>query len=157
MRPRYTPLRCKNMYLPAPTTNVDNSPTQHAMRKCRRDGVRSAALVVACCCLPSTAALTIGGIGSSCKVARIENCRSGELLLAAGSAGSYRVSLLKPLGIQFEEVTPGKPEGVVVSGLVEGGNAEANGRILVGDQLLRLSAVSFGGQSALVTIGTGQQ
>jgi hypothetical protein len=77
--------------------------------------------------------------------------------MMVAAVGSYRVSLPKPLGIQFEEVSPGKPEGVVVAGLVEGGNAEANGRILVGDRLLRVSAVSFGGQSALVTIGSGQQ
>ena len=105
--------------------------------------------------LPGASTLAIGGLGSL-KIARRPG-RGSAPFLAAGGAGSYRVSLPKPLGIQFEEVAPGKPEGVVVAGLVEGGNAEANGRILVGDRLLRVSAVSFGGQSALVTLGSGQQ
>ena len=73
------------------------------------------------------------------------------------AAGSYNVRLAKPLGIMFEEMKPGEAAGVVVAGLVEGGNAERDGRVLVGDRLMRVSAVSFGGQSALVTIGSGQQ
>ena len=72
-------------------------------------------------------------------------------------AGSYTVRLPKPLGIVFEEVAPGEAQGVLVAGLVEGGNAENDGRVLVGDKLLRASAVSFAGQSALVTLGAGQQ
>ena len=72
-------------------------------------------------------------------------------------AGTYTIRLPKPLGILFEEVTPGEAQGVVVAGLVEGGNAESDGRVLVGDKLLRASAVSFAGQSALVSIGTGTQ
>ena len=36
-------------------------------------------------------------------------------------------------------------------------NAEKDGRILVGDRLTRVSAVSFAGQSALVQLGSGQQ
>lgn len=51
----------------------------------------------------------------------------------------------------------GKPEGVVVAGLVEDGNADLDGRILVGDRLLRVSAVQFGGQPALLTLGSGSQ
>ena len=72
-------------------------------------------------------------------------------------AAAYTVRLVKPLGIMFEENAPGKPEGVSVGGLVEGGNAERDGRILIGDALTRVSAVQFAGQSALVTIGSGQQ
>ena len=51
--------------------------------------------------------------------------------------GSYTVRLPKPLGICFEEMSVGKPEGVVVANLVEGGNADLDGRILVGDRLIR--------------------
>ena len=72
-------------------------------------------------------------------------------------AGSYKVRLARPLGIAFEEVTPGKPEGVVVADLVSGGNADRDGRVLIGDKLMRVSAVQFGGQSALLTLGSGQQ
>ena len=61
------------------------------------------------------------------------------------------------MGIVFEEISPGKPEGVEVVGLVEGGSADMDGRILVGDKLMRVSAVSFAGQSALLTVGGGQQ
>ena len=73
------------------------------------------------------------------------------------AAGTYSVRLAKPLGIIFEEVTIGKAEGVVVAGLVEAGNAETDGRILVGDRLMRVSAVFFAGESALVTLGGGSQ
>lgn len=72
-------------------------------------------------------------------------------------AGTYTVRLAKPLGIMFEEIALAKPEGVVVTGLVEDSNAEKDGRILVGDKLLRVSAVSFGGQKPLVAIGSGSQ
>lgn len=75
----------------------------------------------------------------------------------AQAGGGYRVRLRKPLGIIFEESEVGAAKGVVVAGLVEGGAAEADGRILVGDRLLRVSAVLFGGDPALLTVGTGQQ
>ena len=78
-------------------------------------------------------------------------------LAPRAQVGSFSVRLARPLGIMFEERTLGKPDGVVVSGLVEGGNAERDGRILVGDRLMRVSAVQFAGQSALVTLGTGTQ
>ena len=65
--------------------------------------------------------------------------------------------LPKPLGISFEEVEAGKAKGVAVGGLVEGGAAERDGRIFVGDRLLRVSAVQFGGDPALVTVGMGRQ
>ena len=81
--------------------------------------------------------------------------RTRQLLAVA--AATYTVRLPKPLGIQFEENVPGQPRGVSVAGLVPGGNAERDGRVLVGDTLVRVSAVSFGGQSALLTLGTGQQ
>lgn len=70
---------------------------------------------------------------------------------------TYTVRLVKPLGIQFEENTPGEAEGVTVAGLVEGGNAELDGRVCVGDTLVKVSAVQFAGQSALVSLGGGQQ
>lgn len=70
---------------------------------------------------------------------------------------SYMVRLQKPLGIIFEEETPGKAEGVTVAGLVEGGRAELDGRILVGDKLIRVSAVKFGGQPSLIKLGDGAQ
>ena len=47
----------------------------------------------------------------------------------ANAALPYSVRLPKPLGIIFEEVEPSEPKGVVVAGLVEGGNAERDGRI----------------------------
>ena len=71
--------------------------------------------------------------------------------------GSYRVRLPTPLGIGFEECTPNAREGVTVSELVEGGNAERDGRVLVGDRLLKCSAVTFGGEGALLTVGAGRQ
>mgnify|MGYP002880952693 CR=1 FL=1 len=63
----------------------------------------------------------------------------------------YRLKLRTPLGIGFEERTPGEPDGVEVAFLVEGGNAEQDGRICVGDYLLRCSAVILGG----VRVGGG--
>lgn len=72
-----------------------------------------------------------------------------------GSSG-YRVRLSKPLGILFEEVEVGAAKGVAVAGLVEGGAAELDGRVLVGDKLLRTSAVMFGGDSALLQVGGKQ-
>ena len=81
------------------------------------------------------------------------------LLLAAATPASarYRVRLRTPLGIAFEEVEPGKACGVVVADLVDGGNAEHDGRIWVGDRLLSTSAVVLGGDSALLTVGGGRQ
>ena len=80
-----------------------------------------------------------------------------QILLLVVSAAAYKLRLAKPLGIQFEERAVGKAEGVTVAALVEGGNADQDGRILVGDRLIRVSAVSFGGQKALVQLGSGQQ
>jgi len=95
---------------------------------------------------------------------------AGRLLVAAAAVSrlsvpptavdkgfAYRVRLKKPLGIMFEEKEVGKPEGVVVAGLVEDGNAELDGRVLVGDRLVKVSAVQFGGQQALLSLGTGTQ
>ena len=77
--------------------------------------------------------------------------------VAAIAGETVSVRLPKPLGIIFEEVNPGEPEGVVVAGLVEDGNAELDGRILVGDKLMRVSAVQFGGQESLLKLGDGAQ
>ena len=57
-----------------------------------------------------------------------------------------RVRLGKPLGIVFEECEPGGSEGVRVASLVEGGNADVDGKIFVGDKLTEVSAVVFGGE-----------
>jgi len=46
---------------------------------------------------------------------------------------------------------------VVVSQLVEGGHADLDGRIWVGDKLVSTSAVVLGGESALLTVGGGSQ
>ena len=70
---------------------------------------------------------------------------------------TYAVRLQKPLGIIFEEVNIGEAEGVVVAGLVEDGNADRDGRISIGDRLMRVSAVQFGGQESLVKLGGGAQ
>ena len=57
--------------------------------------------------------------------------------------GVYEVKIMKPLGIAFVEgdnVRVGMPDGVVVDYLVEGGNAEKDGRIKPGDVLLATTA-----------------
>ena len=45
------------------------------------------------------------------------------------------VTLPVPLGIIFEETEPGSNKGVVVASLVPGGNADLDGRVLVGDKV----------------------
>lgn len=57
--------------------------------------------------------------------------------------GVYEVSLTKPLGIVFEEIEAGK--GVFVQDLVEGGLAERQGKIQVGDILVGVTAVKIVG------------
>jgi len=57
--------------------------------------------------------------------------------------GLYEVSLTKPLGIVFEEVKAG--EGVYVQDLVEGGLAERQGKIQVGDVLVGVTAIKIVG------------
>ena len=57
--------------------------------------------------------------------------------------GLQGIRLRKPLGITFEECMPGKAEGVRVGAISEGGYAEEDGRILVGDKLVAVSAVLF--------------
>jgi hypothetical protein len=53
--------------------------------------------------------------------------------------GVYEVSMQKPLGIVFEEMEIGK--GVYVMDLVEGGNADREGKIQKGDVLIGVTAV----------------
>ena len=48
------------------------------------------------------------------------------------------VTLRTPLGIIFEEAEPNARKGVVVSSLQPGGNADLDGRILVGDKVRNL-------------------
>ena len=68
------------------------------------------------------------------------------------------VSLKSPLGIIFEEVEPGEKSGVVVASLVQGGNADKDGRILVGDKLIAVSAVILdASRTPLLGIGGGVQ
>ena len=57
--------------------------------------------------------------------------------------GVYEVSMLKPLGIMFEEIEIGK--GVYVQDLVEGGNAEYMGAIQPGDVLVGVTAIKVVG------------
>jgi hypothetical protein len=45
------------------------------------------------------------------------------------------VTLRTPLGIIFEEAEPNAKKGVVVASLQPGGNADLDGRILVGDKV----------------------
>merc|ERR1712167_41479 len=58
-----------------------------------------------------------------------------------GVRADVTVTLATPLGIVFEEVEPGQAKGLVVKDLVPGGNAERDGKILVGDKLIATSAV----------------
>ena len=46
------------------------------------------------------------------------------------------ITLRTPLGIVFEEAEPNSKRGVVVASLLPGGNAELDGRILVGDKVV---------------------
>lgn len=66
-----------------------------------------------------------------------------RLRAACTALGEYTVRLPKPLGIVFEEVEVGKPAGVRVARVVEGSNADLNGRVCVGDELVSTSAVVF--------------
>lgn len=52
--------------------------------------------------------------------------------------------LRKPLGIVFEEVVPGAPQGVRVVELVEGGNADASGVVAPGDMLVGVTGIRVG-------------
>jgi len=74
-----------------------------------------------------------------------------------GAGGVFRVRLRTPLGLAFEEVEAGCAKGVVVASLVAGGNAERDGRIWEGDQLVSTSAVILGGQGPLLSVGGGRQ
>ncbi|KAL1495201.1 hypothetical protein AB1Y20_017066 [Prymnesium parvum] len=76
---------------------------------------------------------------------------------AFSSAAVYRVRLPMPLGIRFEEASAGAPEGVVVAELLPSGSALADGRVLVGDKLVSCSAVAFGGEGALLSVGASRQ
>ena len=57
--------------------------------------------------------------------------------------GVYEVSMTKPLGIVFEEIEARK--GVFVQDLVEGGLAELQGKVQVGDVLVAVTAVKIVG------------
>jgi len=57
--------------------------------------------------------------------------------------GLYEVDLEKPLGIVFEEIDIGK--GLVVQDIVEGGNADYNGNVKIGDLLVGITAVKVVG------------
>jgi len=57
--------------------------------------------------------------------------------------GVYEVSMTKPLGIVFEEIEARK--GVYVQELVEGGLADIQGKIQVGDILVGVTAVKIVG------------
>ena len=57
--------------------------------------------------------------------------------------GVYEISMTKPLGIIFEEIDAGR--GVYVQDLVEGGLAERQGKIQLGDVLVAVTAVKVVG------------
>lgn len=57
--------------------------------------------------------------------------------------GVYEVSMTKPLGIVFEEIEARK--GVFVQDLVEGGLADLQGKVQVGDILVAVTAVKIVG------------
>lgn len=57
--------------------------------------------------------------------------------------GIYEVSLTTPCGIVFEEIEAGK--GVYVQDLVEGGLADRQGKIQVGDVLVAVTAIKVVG------------
>ena len=84
--------------------------------------------------------------------------RAAQAALQLGASGAaYKLRLPTPLGIAFEEKEHDAQAGVVVAALVAGGNAERDGRVHVGDELLACSAVVLGGESALLTVGGGAQ
>jgi hypothetical protein len=57
--------------------------------------------------------------------------------------GVYEVALKKPCGIVFEELDVNFARGVKVIELVEGGNADASGKVQADDVLVGVSAVRF--------------
>ena len=59
--------------------------------------------------------------------------------------GVYELEMEKPLGIVFEETEADANKGVFVSELVEGGNAEREGKIQVGDILIACTGVEIRG------------
>lgn len=68
--------------------------------------------------------------------------------LMFGPGEEYTVRVRKPLGIVFEELeVAGK--GVRVADFVQGGNADRDGRIWIGDVLLQCSAIQFTKQMEL--------
>ena len=87
----------------------------------------------------------------------IQPCRRHSHLRAIAGEANVRVRLRSPLGIVFEEVKEGEPQGVVVADLIEDGNAWKDGRVLVGDRLAKCSAVILGGDKPLLTVGGGRQ
>uniref|UniRef100_A0A7S2S9V6 PDZ domain-containing protein n=1 Tax=Eucampia antarctica TaxID=49252 RepID=A0A7S2S9V6_9STRA len=59
--------------------------------------------------------------------------------------GVYEVSTVKPLGIVFEEIEDGGKSGVYVVDVVEGGNAQFQGKVQKGDLLIALTAIKVSG------------
>lgn len=57
--------------------------------------------------------------------------------------GVYEVSTVKPLGIVFEEIEIGR--GVIVTDIVEGGTADNQGVVQVGDILIGVTAIKVVG------------
>ena len=51
------------------------------------------------------------------------------------------IKLNRPLGIVFEEIEPGLPAGVRVKEITDGGNADLDGRVFVGDELVAVSGL----------------
>ena len=65
------------------------------------------------------------------------------------------IKLDRPLGIVFEEIEPGQPAGVRVKEITDGGNADLDGRVFVGDELVAVSAVLLKNEGRLTVGGSG--
>ena len=90
----------------------------------------------------------VRSIPSRAPITRMDYGDNDYMGAAAGSLPDsvFEIKLRKPLGIQFEEDGPiiGK-SGVIVTGLVDGGNAKKAGSVQEGDKLVGVTAVKFVG------------
>jgi len=96
------------------------------------------ALVEAAAFLPPSAPTRLAHLAPHQRSRQVTCQRSGVRGLQ--QQGDYSLTLKSPMGIVFEEVEPGEPKGVAVASLSPLGNAAADGRMLVGDKLVSVSA-----------------
>ncbi|KAJ1622776.1 hypothetical protein T492DRAFT_1059924 [Pavlovales sp. CCMP2436] len=111
--------------------NPDRRVSAHGARRGRR--FLAAALTLIVCAPGATGSAVLG------RARRLPSSRRAECRAAL----EFSVRLPKPLGIVFEEAEVGQASGVRVAGLVESGNAERDGRVCIGDELVATSAVIF--------------